>query len=104
MEQKYHLQEKIWLYPGKAGWYFVTIPADVTQDIDFSFSHLKKGWGSLRVKVTIGETTWMTSIFPDKETKCYLLPVKAEVRKKEKISADQKITLVLEVKNSLFSK
>lgn len=81
-----------------AGWHFVTLPEDVSEDIKRQFGDLKRGWGSLPVKVTVGKTTWKTSIFPDKETKGYLLPLKADVRKKEKIVADKKITLMLEIK------
>ena len=95
---EYKIKTAVWLYPGMAGWHFVTTPEDVTADINHLFGDKKRGWGSIRVKATIGKTTWETSIFPDKKTNAYLLPIKAEVRKKEKISADQKITLVLEIK------
>lgn len=59
---------------------------------------LKEDGGSLPVIATIGSTSWKTSIFPDKKSSGYLLPVKAEVRKKEGIAADDKITLLLEIR------
>lgn len=95
---EYKIDATVWLYQGMAGWHFVTLPEDVSEDIKRQFGDLKRGWGSLPVKVTVGKTTWKTSIFPDKETKGYLLPLKANVRKKEKIVADKKITLVMEIK------
>ncbi len=95
---EYKIETVVWLYPGMAGWHFVTISEEVSEDINHQFGDLKRGWGSLPVKVTVGKTTWETSIFPDKKTKGYLLPLKADVRKKEKIIADKKITLVLEIK------
>lgn len=94
----YKINTHVWLYPGMAGWHFATIPADIAADIDSVFGDLRRGWGSLRVRATIGITTWDTSIFPDKETKGYMLPLKASVRKKENISADDKISLTLEIK------
>lgn len=95
---EYTLKTNVWLYPGMAGWHFATIPQDIAEDINHQFGDVKRGWGSLPVKATIGSTTWETSIFPDKQSKGYLLPLKAEVRKKEKITADTKITLLLEIK------
>lgn len=99
MTKKYLLNEKVWLYPGKAAWYFVTVPTNVTKDIDYLFGHLKRGWGSLRVTVTIGQTHWVTSIFPDKKSSSYLLPIKAEVRKKEGIKEGEVVELWLEIVN-----
>ena len=39
----------------------------------------------------------LLAIFPDKESDGYLLPLKAEVRKKENIVADKKINLMIEI-------
>jgi hypothetical protein len=97
MTRQYDLNEKVWLYPGKAGWFFVTLPVDVAKDIDFYFVQEKKGWGSLRVKVNIGKTHWMTSIFPDKKSESYLLPLKAEIRKKEQIKENDVVKLSIEL-------
>jgi hypothetical protein len=62
------------------------------------FGNLKRGWGSFPVIVTVGATNWKTSIFPDKKTGEYLLPLKAGVRKKEGIVADNTISLLLEIR------
>lgn len=95
---QYKIQVSVWLYPGMAGWHFVTIPEDISEDIKSQFGDLKRGWGSLPVRVTIGKTTWETSIFPDKKLKGYLLPLKTEIRKKEKIAAKDSVTLLLKIK------
>ncbi len=95
---EYKIETVVWLYPSMAGWHFVTIPEDVSEDINHQFEDMKRGWGSIPVKARIGKTTWETSIFPDKKSKGYLLPIKKAVRKSEKISADEKVTLVLEIK------
>ena len=80
-----------------AGWHFVSIPQDISEDIKNHFGGMKRGWGSLPVMVTVGTTNWKTSIFPDKKAGGYLLPLKAQMRKKEGIVADDKIELLLEV-------
>lgn len=94
----YKIDAVVWQYPGMAGWYFLTVSEDVSEDITRQFGDMKAGWGSLPVKATIGKTTWDTSIFPDKKSKGYLLPLKKEVRKSEKISANQMVTVILEIK------
>ena len=67
-------------------------------DIKHHFGDKKRGWGSFPVVVTIGATNWKTSIFPDKKTGGYLLPLKADVRKKVKIQAEDTISLLLEIR------
>jgi len=95
---QFTIQAKVWLYPGMAGWHFITIPADVSEEIKDRFGDKKRGWGSLPVEVTVGTTTWKTSIFPDKQAQVYLLPIKSDVRKKEGIAVDTSVTLLLEIR------
>lgn len=95
MKKTYQFEARLWPYPGKAAWHFITVPPEISQNIDYFFSLEKRGWGSLRVQVTIGQTTWQTSIFPDKKTHSYLLPIKAAVRKQEKLAEQQLISVSL---------
>ncbi len=94
----YKMHAKVWVYPGMAGWHFVTLPKKQSDNIKKVFGDMKRGWGSLPVMATIGKTTWKTSIFPDKKRGAYLLPIKAEVRKKEKIIHDDVIICLLELR------
>lgn len=95
----YNISSKIWLWEGgKGSWHFVSIPKETSQDIRKMFGYLSGGWGSIPVSATIGATTWATSIFPDTKTETYLIPVKAEVRKKEKLVEGNLVNLKLEVK------
>ena len=55
----------------------------------------RRGWGAVRVMVTMGSTKWETSIFPDSRTNSYILPLKADVRKKEGISAGDDVKVKL---------
>jgi hypothetical protein len=57
----------------------------------------RSGWGSIRVEATIGGSTWKTSIFPDSKSGTFLLPVKAQVRKQEGISAGDRVRLTIEI-------
>ncbi len=98
VKNQYVMQGKVWLYPGMAAWHFVTLPCKESEDIKKMFGALARGFGSLPVITTIGKTNWSTSIFPDKKAGAYLLPLKSEVRKKEKINAGDTITFSLTVK------
>ena len=89
---------KVWKYPGKAGWYFVTLPKRKSIEIEKIFGEFKRGWGSLKVHVTVGKTKWKTSIFPDRKIGSYLLPIKSIIREKEGIKINDRITLLLQIK------
>lgn len=87
--KKFNVHAKVWLYPGESGnWHFITVPKKESAEIKKQFGSLARGWGSLPVSVTIGKTSWATSIFSDRASGCYMLPLKANVRAKEGIYAD----------------
>ena len=85
------MTSRVWFYPGKAGWYFLTLAKEPSEAIRKSFGPVARAWGSLPVTVTIGKTSWETSTFPDKKAGAYLFPLKADVRKKEKIAEGDRI-------------
>ncbi|MCE9623534.1 MAG: DUF1905 domain-containing protein [Actinomycetia bacterium] len=87
-EHAFEFTAPLWLYGGKATWHFVTLPFEVTDQIDEVSHESKRGFGSVRVRATIGATTWATSIFPDNTRKSFILPVKASVRKAEGLAVD----------------
>lgn len=89
---QYTFTAKVWLYPRMAGWHFVTLPQDIAEDIKETFADKKRGWGSIPVSITINNSTWKTSIFPDKQTQSYVFPLKADIRKKEHITEGSTVT------------
>lgn len=90
--------EEVWLYPGEsAAWHFLTVPKLVAEAIKEQFGKDVRGWGSLPVQATIGKTVFETSIFPDKRSGGYLLPLKAAVRVSEGIRAGMRVTVSLVV-------
>jgi hypothetical protein len=54
------------------------------------------GFGSVRVEARIGDVVWRTSVFPQK-TGGYLLPVKADVRRRAGIAAGDEVRVELEL-------
>ncbi len=80
-----------------AGWHFVSVPKKQSDEIKKSFGTPSRGWGSIPVTVITGKTSWKTSIFPDRQSGGYLLPLKAEIRKKEKIFSEDNVTFSIQI-------
>lgn len=97
MDGSFELQAQLWRHPSADGWCFITVPEAVSADIRERFGMMSPGFGSLRVEVTIGDTTWRTSIFYDTKLRCYLLPVKAAVRKSARLAAGDQVAFLLRV-------
>jgi len=83
-----------------AAWFFVTIAGDEADGIrlaaiDGQWLDGRKGFGSAKVRATIGDTSWSTSVFPHKESGGWLLPVKAAVRKAEGLAEGDEVTVTV---------
>ena len=89
---------KLWLSAGPGGWTFVTLPPACADQIRF-YTGSRKGraWGMIKVKARIGNSEWSTTIWPDKASGSFLLPVKADVRKAQKIAAGDQAEIFLTV-------
>ncbi len=96
----------IWLYSAESNWHFVTLPKEKAEEVKFFTSltlHSKprgfgpRGFGSVPVQLTSAHMEWKTSLFPDKKSGSYLLPLKAAVRKAENWSVGDIATLELRV-------
>ena len=97
MDATYEFSGELWEWGGKATWVFVSLPPDLADEIEDRVPH-KGGFGSVKVRVRIGETEWSTSLFPDKSIGSYVLPIKRAVRDQEQLpigsKADLKISIV----------
>lgn len=95
----------VWLWTGKGAWHFVTLPLAAATQLkeinQIGFSSLaakpRRGWGSIPVSVKVGGSHWETSIFPDKKSGSYFLPLKASIRKAEQIAIDDTIAIELSI-------
>ncbi|WP_104526633.1 DUF1905 domain-containing protein [Blastococcus saxobsidens] len=82
---------------GPAPWHFLTLPPDLADDVRESGAGARVGFGSVRVTVTVGSSTWQTSVFPDARSGSYLLPVKQPVRVAEGLRAGDRVLVELTV-------
>ena len=74
-----------------------SVPAEISDDIADLTAGTRRGFGSVRVTVTVGSTTWQTSVFPDSKTETYVLPMKKPVRTAEDLQAGADIEVRLEI-------
>lgn len=87
----------MWLWSGEnASWHFISVPEGQAGEIRAHGLMSRGGFGSVRVEARIGDVTWRTSVFPVK-TGGYILPVKAEVRRKAEIAGGDTVSVTLEL-------
>ena len=67
-----------------ASWVFVTLPLEGADEIR-GMAPPERGCGSVKVGVRTGTSEWRTSVFPDKASGSYVLPLKKAVRRAEGI-------------------
>lgn len=77
------------------GWTFVSLPKELSVEIKGNFKCLEEGWDRMKVMAEVGNSKWQTAIWLDKKQDAYLLPLKAAVRKKEKIVPDQEVKIII---------
>jgi Domain of unknown function (DUF1905) len=102
MTETYSATTTLWIWTtdkAPASWHFLTLTGEVAEAIHalalmrrLEYG-AKRGWGSIKVTATIGETSWQTSIFPANNVGGWMLPVKAAVRKAEGLNAGDGITV-----------
>ena len=89
----------LWIWDARKAesWTFVTLPSEASEEIREMTDGPRRGFGSVRVRATIGSSTWMTSIFPDGGRNAYVLPVKRAIRRAESLDAGDTATVTVEL-------
>lgn len=90
---------ELWLWEARRtdSWTFVSLPAGASDEIAALADGSRRGFGSVRVRVTLGGSSWTTSIFPDGARGCYVLPVKRAVRRAEGLSVGDAARVAVEL-------
>jgi len=94
---KLRFDAELWPFDAGSKWVFLTLPDDESEAVREIPRPPAPGFGSVRVRVTIGETTWLTSVFPQAGGGPYILPVKKAVRAAEGVEIGDVASVTLEV-------
>ncbi|HVY89345.1 MAG TPA: DUF1905 domain-containing protein [Hyphomonadaceae bacterium] len=86
---------KVWAQESTGAWHFVTLPAELSKRIRTLTTGLRKPFGSFHVVAKTGKNSWETSLFADQKRKAFVLPVKADVRRMEKIKLGDMIDVTV---------
>ena len=81
--------------PGTAAWYFVSVDAQTAAEIRYAAMGRIGGFGSVRVTAQVGATVWQTSLFPHRESGGFILPMKADVRKRQGLAVGEQVEVRL---------
>lgn len=83
----FDFESVVTLWKPDSAWHFATVPEEASDEIAARMEGFTRGFGSVKVEATIGGSTFATSLFPDSESGCYVLPLKKSVRVAEGIVA-----------------
>lgn len=81
---RFEFSGELWYWRGPAPFHFVSLPEEACEVIRAEAGLLTYGWGMIPVRAGIGATEWKTSMWPKDDG--YILPVKAAIRKAERIA------------------
>jgi hypothetical protein len=101
MSEAWTFTAPLWRWSAKqasadpGSWSFVTLPLDVADDLRDSLVLPPRGFGSVKVDVEVGQSRWSTSVFPDKDSGSYALPVKQAVRRAAGLEEGDPVTVTL---------
>jgi hypothetical protein len=86
---------EVWEWRGPSPFHFVTVPEDESAGIQDTAAQVTYGWGMIPAEITIGDTTWTTSLWP--KDGGYVVPLKAHVRRAEGIGLGDVVTVVVDI-------
>jgi hypothetical protein len=98
MQTEFTFTTQLWLTSHENPWVFLTVPTDISDLILDAIDTLElqpRGFGSVKVDVRIGGTSWNTSLFPDKGAGAYVMPVKKAVRVAEQVDDGDTVEVTL---------
>ena len=73
----------------------MSLPLDTSAEIRSMLGWQEEGWGRLKAEASTGGHDWKTAIWYDTKLQTYLLPLKAEIRKKTGVKRGDRIEVLI---------
>ncbi len=90
--KKFTISGKVFIWPGEMGWHFIYVDKKNVAKIRKSNPR-----GFVKIRATLGKTSWETSLFPYKKEDTYLLAVKKAIRQKESVFSGDLVKVKIEL-------
>ncbi|MFC4244061.1 DUF1905 domain-containing protein [Gryllotalpicola reticulitermitis] len=87
---------ELYEWSARDNWFFVALPFAVSDAIT-AMPLVPGGFGSHKVEATVGHVTWQTSIFPDDARGTFVLPIKKDVRTRNRLVPGGPVDVSLEL-------
>ncbi|GGR13379.1 DUF1905 domain-containing protein [Agromyces mediolanus] len=87
-------EAEIYEWEARRNWFFVDVPPEPSADISEQ-PRMPRGFGAVKVTVSLGGSTWSTSIFPSGGV--YVLPLKRAVLRAEQVGEGDTVLVSLDV-------
>ena len=102
---KFKFKTKVTVWTGggydkdnSGAWRFARLPENISGKIkEMQKGRLKRGWGAVYARAKIKKSEWTTSIFPDRHSATYLLPLKKKIRYEENLYDGMDIMVSIEI-------
>lgn len=96
MRYRFESEVRRWEARVHDDWYFVELPRDASAEIrEWSDARPRAGFGAVKVRATLGDTTWSTSIFP--ADGAYSLVLNSRVRRAEGVEPGETVAAEVEI-------
>ncbi len=92
---RYEFSTKMWKHGEPGGWHFVSLPKTISKEIRENLKWQEEGWGRMKAQAKIGDVQWDSSIWFDTKMDTYLLPIKAEIRRRARLEIDKAVEMVV---------
>ncbi|MEV4756993.1 DUF1905 domain-containing protein [Micromonospora sp. NPDC049559] len=94
-------EAELWIWDARRSetWTFVSLPVGAAEEIRDLTGGARRGFGSVRVRATVGGSTWTTSIFPDRARGSFVLPVKRAIRTAEGLDPGDVARVTVELRD-----
>ncbi|MFA4975189.1 MAG: DUF1905 domain-containing protein [Candidatus Paceibacterota bacterium] len=81
-----------------SAWRFARVSEKISAEIkEMQKGKLRRGWGAIYVKAKVKKSEWVTSIFPDRYSPTYILPLKKQIRFEENLYDNLNIKVTIGV-------
>ena len=94
---KYEFSGVIWKHKANGGWFFVSLPKDISKEIREHLKWQEEGWGRMKAAANVHGLEWDTAVWFDKKLDTYLLPIKADIRRKAGLNLDDNISVCISI-------